>query len=366
MRLRSAVLVLCLTLVACVSAYATGHKGEPVVRIVNKAKLPADRLADALAAQAVLTFQDHLLSEAVRAAPRNPDYFYILACMHRLGHPSNPRWLLERALTANPDYLPALYSYSTEKPTYKERRQAFERLAAMDPNNAQPYYLMALDLQNSIVKDRKLIEASDWNAFPMTQAELNSVLDLVRKGNEQPVFHNPRPRLPSARDIVVTCDRQQWSQQTTEENIAGFLEALEVGDFAYGARSRQLARQAAWQAKILSRAGRNKEAVELIEPVRAYSKRYAAQDPPRMISFLIASAIRSIVTYEEADILRRSRDAVAIRQLEEEHKAWKGALSEVKSLQESSYTSTGLATSKGGVSAEEAGMRKILAGLHLQ
>ena len=103
------------------------------------------------------------------------------ARLRKITRPVRP--ILERVLTIDAHYLPALYAYALTKPTHELRMGALKQLASVDSENAEPYYLMAVELFTHYTAGRHVSEASDFNAFDLTQAQWRSISDLINKGN---------------------------------------------------------------------------------------------------------------------------------------------------------------------------------------
>jgi hypothetical protein len=337
-----------------IAALAFGSAGQcqtglAHVRIVNKAKLPPERLADALAAKALLTnFDPKLLRSAAEVSPRDPRYWYFSAItrdsyvLETRGYAASEkakpayRALLERALTVDPSFLPALYAYVVSQPTHKQRMQGLEKVAALDPDNAKPYYLMALELYQETTKGRTIIRSSGFQPYPLSHQEWQSVLDLIRQGNQQPSFHANAVRLPSATDLRIRVSGKAVPPADSEIAILVAVDACRNTDFAdapcdfsTAAYSRQLARQADWEARQAYKQGRLAEALDMLEVIRAFGVKYAVSEPRGLVQLSVGCAIRLIADYEQAAILKAAGDGSAARALKTENRACENVIKQM-------------------------------------
>lgn len=359
--------------------------------IVNKAKLPLERLAEAIAAKGILASDEKLLRTAAEIAPNEPSYWYLLA--RHVGYfspamygwdeasvPSNPRHraLLERTLRVDPSYLPALYSYAMSKPTHEERMRALEMLATKDPDNAEPYYLMALECFRDITEGRKITEASDREAFEMSQKEWEQVSCYIEEGNACGAFVWRKAEVPSTRDLHVSTHGKLWPARALQNHIRitfNYFGATadssgcpqEIGG---GAVWRQLSRQAKWAAKAADKAGDKTRGLHYLKVMMDCAHKYAGCQPEQTIPLLVGGAIWMISESTAVEIYKRSNDLDAVKKLRAEEAAWKSAFKQCMPLLKkydikvkSVKTSRTEYLSYNDYSIEEAGIRKILAGL---
>lgn len=354
----------------CEAQYATD------VRIVNKAKLPPDRLADALAAKALLTnFDPKLLRSAAELAPRDARYWYFLAITQDIFHEKNPgvyRLRLERALAADPSYIPALYAYVLSKPNHDQRMQGLKRLAALDADNAKPYYLMALESYQETTRDRSIVNR-DLGAYPISRAEWQAVIGFIREGNQRSAFHADEVRLPFTADLRVRLSGKVLPQADLDTGILVEVDALRSGgqladaplSFSAAARFRQLARQAHWEAGQAYRQGRSAEGLDMLEVVKTFGAKYAASEPHSLLHMSVGCAIRFIADDEQAAILKATGNESAARALQAESLADKSLMNQAaKSLLAISAQPTkGLADLSAARRAEDALVSRTLARL---
>ena len=238
--MRSIVALLALIFAAAAAANCTPEENEEcyeiTVQIVDKARLPKERLAEAIAAKAILVDSKKFLLEAAGMMPEDPLYPFLLAqrkVSYREGdgEPVLPRpppalsgppsWVrdysharpfLEHCLQLDSSYLPAQYAYAMRKPTYELRMKALERVARLDPDNARPYYLMAYETWTKVSEGRRILEESGNNAFDVTQAEWKTVSELIAMGNERRALDWQHERIPSAYPLADGSGRRRpWN-----------------------------------------------------------------------------------------------------------------------------------------------------------
>ena len=331
------------------------------VKIINKANLPPERLADAIAAKALLSSQnsDKLLRQAAAITPKDPLYWYLLAenynSLYRsLDFPESgasklikstterSRQLLEQSLAIDPNYLPALYAYAASKPTHNLKMQALGKIADLDTDNAKAYYMMAIEQYCALTKDRHITKESDSTAFDMTDSEWASVIDLIHKGNERPILHAVGGRLPSTRDISITTGGKRWPDAAVQSILKLSIWTYYSGtanapvgtgmDMSSNAISRQIARQAAWQAKLMTERGTATDAIQMLEDIRGYAYKFSALEPNDMDAFLVGDAIRALAGEELSILFKQTGDKEQLNQLQEEDREWKNAVKKCASL----------------------------------
>ena len=271
------------------------------VEIVNKAKLPPDRLADALFAKSELMLKSESLREAARLVPNDPVYWYQQA--------SSNRKLLERALAVDPNYLPAIYRYALTKPTHEQQMQALEDIAKIDMDNAKPYYIMALLKFGWIREGRLPTKESQYTAFAMTGEEWDSVTELIKQGNARPVLRATTARIPSVSDIRVSTGGKVWPDAAVQSNLETTLNEMNLGDLdvmpwtiTFNAVSRQLLRDAAQRAREFYWKGERDKALETLDTAYRFCDKFASCEPHRVIPILVAHAMRSIAEHAEVQI----------------------------------------------------------------
>ena len=366
---------------------------KPSVTIVNKAKLPPDRLAEAIAAKAFVTDNRSLLRSATDACPNDAKYWYMTArgqlpsWFVSDGDISAPsvtvalargRALLERSLKCDPHYLPALYAYATSEPMHDQRIKALRSLAALDSDNAEPCYLLAIEEFRDITRGRKITEVSDHEAFQMSQSEWQTVSDLIEQGNNRPCFEWRTAATPNTTDLVISVHGKKWPAAAVKSyaelysTICGGSAdaALDPHGMCTGSIWRQLARQANWAAKEASKNGDNAKALHYTSVMMNLGYRYAACKPERMMPLLMGRAIWGISKSGAVDTLAKTKDDAGLRKLEAEEKAWKDAIGQCMPLMKS-YTVTVRSIkispteylTYNDSAIEEAGVKEILAGL---
>lgn len=322
-------LVLSLSITRAVSAgggpsgCSSGKSYSEDCRIVNKADLPQERLAEAIAAKGLLTSNARLSREAARLCPGKPQYWYLLSLVRRMPTFSetlnaSSRAPLERALAADPGYLPALYDYALTKPTHDLKMRALEAVSSIDADNAAPFYLMAVERFQHFVCNRRIIYGSDVQAYKMTAEEWASVVDLIRKGDERPRFTVVRCALPSFQDVEVSTEGRKWPLEacvntaTVMAEVSADIGGSPIG-FVFCARARGLARQASWEARQASEAGRRKEGLEMLSAVSKLGEMIAVAEPRRIRTAMAGLSVRYIADYFELVILN-GRDSDVAKQ----------------------------------------------------
>lgn len=341
MRVHLAVLGAVILIATLTPAFSTAGAVEDEslninVEIVNKAKLPPERLADALYAKAVLTDKRELLREAAKLNPKDPVYLYRLVPL--LSGDEIPqeamkkaRKALDQVLAVDPNYLPALYRQAKLQPTPDEQIKALELIAGIDKDNAKPYYLMAVVRYRAINKGRRIAPESGDIAFSMTAQEWASVEDFIKLGNNRPLLRSTAARVPSVEDIRVAVNGKIMPGSMVEPLIQMVL----VGDmtasfedwpgglgFEVNASMRQLARQAKWEAEIDAKAGRIDDAIDTLEAIRTASKKWAASPPHWIMVFLTAKALHNISVETEIGILKDTDQKAKLEELQREKADW--------------------------------------------
>jgi hypothetical protein len=347
MRLLLTTLILLSAMISAPLAQAAQHLSyETRVDIINKNALSPERLADALYARFALNLDTKALRMAARVNPAEPVYWYRLAtasgslvgtpfgeseALENAAFPGyweslsasqrkraerllrERRSLLEFALAADPNYLPALYTYAVSKPTYEQRMAALDKTAAADTQNAKPYYLMALLRYDHLSNGRKWLAKEQ--AYQLSQQEWAPVVDLIRKGNARAAFRATHGRLPSMADVRVSTNDNPWPAaaaasiaQTMMNDLwsGGIAEA--PGSFQFSPRARQLVRQTAWQAKVMAKQGKRAEALEMLQVMHSFGDKMAVSEPYRVISLTIGMAMRSMAFFAEKQILTTPAD----------------------------------------------------------
>lgn len=353
------------------------------VRIVNESALPPERLADALATKALLTdFDPKLLRRAAELAPRDPLYWYLSAATHYsyvLGtrgyvpfekiRPAY-RALLERALAVDPNYIPALYAYVLTKATYGQRMEGLQRLASLDSDNAKPYYLMAVESY------REASKTCRWNcgtqSYTMSREKWQSVLDLIRQGNQRSVFRADALRLLSTADVRARAGSKALSRAdlaTAIVLVVGNLRS-DHGDaplsFGTSPLLRQLAHQVHWEAGQAYKQGRRADALDMLSVVKELGAKYAASEPRGVLQLAAGSTVWLIAAFKEEDIYEAAGDKAALRSLAAETAKWKAANKRARELfQESSEYDISLSEWKQRRDREQAEVAKVLQGLGL-
>lgn len=386
---RYSIISLFLVLLAAVSCFAAGSTDG--VFIVNKAHLPPARLAEAIAAKAVLQFGgsegEKLLLIAASTDPSNPVYPYLLARMNAKGDwgagevdytPARP--FLERSLKADPNYLPALYALAMSEATHQQRMEALQGLTRIDANNAEPYYLMAMESFFEITKGRKITAATDRDAFEMSQQEWTQVSDLIEKGNARSVFEWRAPASPSTRDVRITYKGKVWPEQAVQgfaqltlhtdylaETADSRFSPLSISGNAYW---RQLARQAMWAARNASKSGDNDRALHYLTVMMGCGRKYAGCKPERMTTFLVGECIWQIAGSTAEEVLEKKPDATMLTDLRSKKAEWKAGCNQLPALlKRSNITVKSIKISReeyltyNDYAVEEAGVRKIVASL---
>ena len=350
-------------------------------KIVDKAKLPPEKLADAIAAKGLITDRAKLLEKAASTMPDDPRYPYLLAVTNIPVMVDSDqcnaeyRAHLERALAADPDYLPALYAYATTKPTHEQRMQALLDLAERDQENAKPYYVMAVEEYKHLVQDRKTLAETDREAIRMDSEEWQKVLQYIRKGNERSVFSARMVCAPSVDDIAVATGGKTWPRETARKVVsAGIIADQSAAGpdgapfaFAFSAVARELALQAKWEAKKAAENGNTDDALDMLHTIRAFADRYAHAEPEQMIPFLVAKAVRDITGEQEEKIARDVGDDERVQLLEKECRIWKDASSNLLEVfQKNVQLTTDIPISPteclelSDVEAEQEAMKKLL------
>lgn len=339
-----------------------------------------------------MTDDEKLLRVAAQTNPSDAHYWYMLA--HRVGYfdpatygwdetsvPLNPRHraLLERSLRTDPSYLPALYAYATSKPTHEARMRALEMLAIKDPDNAEPYYLMALERFRDITKGRKITEASDREAFEMSQDEWDQVSGYIEKGNARKAFIWRAANVPSTRDIEVATRGKVWPARAAQNHLQiTFIYSGDTADSASGCPQaitggaiwRQLCRQAKWAAKAADKAGDKKRALHYLEVMMNSARVYAGCQPEQMIPLLVGCAMWEICERTATDLHNNNGELAQIDSLKAEERSWKDAVKQcMPLLRKYDVKVPGVKMSRNeclsynDYAIEEAGMKNILAGL---
>lgn len=340
--IRRFILLMVLVLTAVAACVYASEPYEFKVQIVNKAKLPPKRLADAIYAKSVLTQNKDLLRECARIDPSDPTCYYLQANYDRewmvqwlenfdgkelqekekeaLRDFKRSQSFLEKALTADPNYLPALYKYAVNKPTVEQRMQSLERIALIDKDNGWAYYQMALVQYGVIFTGRNATKESNMEAFPMSDEEWNSIAELLEKANSRPVFAPPVERIPSVQDVRVTLNEKALPKAALES-----LLTLSQGDFIrfpFNARNRQIARQAAWHARFLNRQGRKDAATEVLKVAQEFSDTVSRTQPYDIITLLVGRAMKSVANHAEKQILQVPPDRDRLLELERQRLLW--------------------------------------------
>jgi hypothetical protein len=323
------------------------------------------------------------------AAPNNPVYPYLQA---RAFSPSifvlfgpnpsktpgntDPRVLLEAALRIDADYLPALYAYVMSKAEFEQRMGGLAWLAAKDPDNAEPYYLMAFEQFTALSKGREVTEASDKEAFELSPQEWQSICDLIGKGNRCRTFEWRTARAPSTRDIQISTRGRLWPAQAAasyceESNLGGTADSrYDPHAMLSGAVARQLARQAKWAARAASKSGDDAKALRYLTVIMDFGSKYSLCEPLRMLPFLVGDAIWAISEREAENVLKKTGDKTALEKLTAQKLARKAACKQLMPLMNKYVVHVNdIRVSKtdrlfyNDPAIEEAGMGKILAGL---
>ena len=288
------------------------------------------------------------------------------------------RLLLERALRADPAYLPALYAYATTKPTHDSRMQALNWLAALDADNAEPYYLMAIEQHCHVATDGKRPQPDDdLGAFTLSLEEWQPIFDLIEEGNRRPEFTWRVPSLPSPQDVRVTSGGNSWPQAAVTSFLPLGMELWgSPGDVQFdphavtGAIWRQLARQAVWASRLASKSGDSTRALSYLTVMMDLGYKSAGCKPERMGPLLMGKAIWDTGEDEAVRILGPGNNEAAVSKLEAEKGAWKSACQQCGPLLEkTNVTVKQVRISRSeyltynDYAIEEAGMKRILAGL---
>lgn len=313
--------------VVLAGASACPARNADGISIVNKTCLPTDRLADAIAAKGVLTGNLKLLREAALVAPKEPKYWLLAGLFQDPVHFSNKvyRMRLERSLSIDPNYLPALYAYVASKPTYAQRMLGLHRLAALDPDNAKPYYMMAIELYLHTTENRPIVDRN-LGAYKVSHDEWQAVVDLIREGNSRARFNAVLVDAPSGRDLSVRMRNHGISAEDVDAGITDYIEDYGLSEdtgffplsFPCAARCPQIARQAGFEARHAYRQGESKEAMDTLDVMKMFAFRYAASEPRKLVQVSIGCAIRFIADAAEADILKAMGNESAAKAVKDE------------------------------------------------
>jgi hypothetical protein len=329
-------------------------QGVTHVRIVDEANLPPERLADALAAKAMLdTWDPRMLRRAAQLAPRDPLYWYLSAITRpsyltvtsgRFVPPAKTqpacRRLLERSLAVDPSYLPALYAYVMTKPTYEQRMQGLHRLSILDSDNAKPYYLMAIECYEEAGKT--CASNCDAQSYVMSREKWQTVIDLIREGNKRPAFHADVVRVPSTADLRARARGKALSPAELGWSILQITDAFRrCADCADAPVSivtspglRQLAHQVRWEAGQAYKQDRQAEALDMLDVIKELGSKYAASEPRGLGQLCTGSTIRVMADDKQADILRAAGDEASLRRLAMETASWMAARTRSLKLRE--------------------------------
>ena len=325
-RIASSALAVTAGMLLCFAAACQAMSSDGI-SIVNKASLPADRLANAVAAKGILTGDTNLLREAALAAPKNPKYWLLTALFADPLRPSQRlyRARLERSLSIDPTYLPALYAYVASKPTYEQRMRGLRRIAELDSSNGKPYYMMAIELYLHTTEGRRILDRN-LEAHEISRDEWRAVVELIREGNSHERFDASLPEPPSGQDLSVRMCGSKLKAADVDAGIADVLRSMCIGDdggflplgFPAAAMSRQIARQADFEARQAYRRGQSAEALDMLRVIKTFALRYASSEPRDSLQISIGCAIRLIADAAEADVLKAMGNRPAARAASEE------------------------------------------------
>jgi hypothetical protein len=340
--IRMAVMALLLALPAWhANAAAQQAKPYPVqVTIANQSTLSPAALADALYAKAFLTGDPASLKQAAKLDPADPVYAYRLAlwapprgqvrvgeqleaaAMGRGGGSEadaktlrQRRALLAQAIKADPGYLPALYLYAVTKQTHQQRMEALEKIAAIDKDNAKPYYVMALLEADRLTKGKQPIKDSTPTAYPISSAEWASVLDLLRKGNDRAKLMATPARAPRVEGITVSTQSHPWPGEsvkkytefiTTDSAASGFADT--PSSYRIGLLALQIARQTSYEAQQLAKAGKQDDAMKALQTIQEFADKYMRAEPLRIRTLFGGADMKSVGYAGESLIIDKTAD----------------------------------------------------------
>jgi hypothetical protein len=360
---------------------------ELQISIINKAKLPPKRLAEALYAKCNFSWtmwDSNLMQNAAALNPNDPVYSYQLytdGILSGIFPPdafvaSRKTWYqrqrkgLDALLTKHPDYLPALYLRVFKLSSLDEKIKELERIAQLDKDNAKPYYIMATQSYNAFKVGRTFTEETKHQAYPLSDAEWNVIAQYLQQGNEQPELRATLARTPSAQDIKVAINGKQWPQVAVEcqtsynLNKQGF--ALD-DSFPTNTELLQIVRQAYWKAEEYSKQGRSADALEVIKITEEFTKKFASSEPRRLLIFLIAHSMMSNCQTGEKEILQALNDKEGLQELEQRRAVWKNSIKACKEVMDKStvvvkkvMVSPGEPLTYSDSSVEQAGVTRIL------
>lgn len=346
-------------------------------------------MAEAIAAKGIFENSEKLLRYAAETSPNNPRYWYLLARCYSLNlsidtwgfmsgnSDSQYRLLLERSLRVDPDYLPALYAYAMSRPSHEQRMQTLNLLTAKDPDNAEPYYLMAIESFKEITKNRKAVDTRGYYAYQMLQQEWDQISGLIEKGNACSVLQWRTTELPSTRDLAIRTRGKAWPANAVKNWLALSHDLFgDTGDSRYrpqrglNACWRMLASEADLIATGASKTGDNAKAMRYLEVAMDLGYKLAFSEPERYMSWSAGYGTWSIAQKPAVEILKRSGDMQAAWALDKERVAWREGVHQCLGLIEAySVTIKDVKLSRtdylsyNDYSKEEAFMKRILSGL---
>jgi hypothetical protein len=350
--------------------------------------LPAARLAEAIAAKGLLLQDEKLMRAAAETCPKEARYWLLLArstfedlCFDDYGTAEaqvdeRHRHLLELALRVDPDYLPALYAYAMSKPSHDKRMQALDWLVIKDADNAEPYYLMAIERFFATMKNRKLTAASNWEAWDMSHQEWGRISDFVEKGNRCSTFEWRAVQVPSARDLKLSTRGRLWPARAVENTLKSVLDVYGgTAEWCYRPQSRGSyfqgdACQAKWASRAASKAGDSEAALRYLTVMMDRSYKIASCKPERMECFVQMMLEWEVAETAAIELYKKSNNLAAVRKLRAEEPVWQRACEQcAQLLARQSITVKSVKVSRkdyltyNDYAIEEAGMKKILAGL---